>query len=152
MALKVGDSAPAFTAKDTDGNEISLESYRGKKNVFLVFYPLAFSPVCSVQLPRYNQHLDGFKERDTEVIAISVDSSFSQKAFCDTLGGLNFPLVSDLDLGIARQYGVALDTGFTTRAEFAIDKEGAVKWLNIEDEAGNDTPSMEDIFAALDKL
>lgn len=152
MSLNIGDQAPAFSGKDTNDKPIALVDYRGKQNVFLVFYPLAFSPVCSVQLPRYNQNLDGFRSRDTVVIAVSVDSAYSQKAFCESMGGIDFPVVSDLNLETAKQYGVALDTGFTTRAEFAIDKSGKIGWMNIEKSAGDDTPTMDDIFSALDAL
>jgi len=152
MPLQIGDKAPAFSGKSVDDQVISLEDYRRKKNLFLVFYPLAFSPVCSVQLPTYNRNLDGFRSRDTEVIAVSVDSAWSQKAFCDTLGGIDFPLLSDMKLEIAEKYGVALPEGFSTRAEFLIDKNGIIRWLNIEKSPGDDTPTMEDIFSAIDNL
>jgi len=152
MSLQIGDKAPAFSSKSVDDQVIFLEDYRRKKNLFLVFYPLAFSPVCSVQLPTYNRNLDGFKSRDTEVIAVSVDSAWSQKAFCDTLGGIDFPLLSDMKLEIAEKYGVALPEGFSTRAEFLIDKNGIIRWLNIEKSPGDDTPTMEDIFSAIDNL
>ncbi|MFB0517390.1 MAG: redoxin domain-containing protein [Candidatus Neomarinimicrobiota bacterium] len=150
MPLKIGDKAPDFSGKSIADQIISLEDYRGKKHVFLVFYPLAFSPVCSVQLPTYNRHLDGFKSRDTGVIAVSVDSAWSQKAFCDSLGGIDFPVLSDMKLEIAGRYGVALPEGFSTRAEFLIDKQGIIRWLNIEKNPGDDTPTMEDIFNAID--
>ena len=100
MSLKIGDQAPGFSGMDLEKQTVTLADYRGRKNIFLVFYPKAFSPVCSMQLPRYNQDLDGFNQRDTEVIAVSVDNAFSQKAFCDALGGIDFPILSDMTLDI----------------------------------------------------
>ncbi len=152
MALKIGDQAPDFSGQSHKDQDISPQDYRGKKNVFLVFYPLAFSPVCSVQLPTYNRSLDGFQSRDTEVIAVSVDSGWSQKAFCDSLGGIDYPVLSDMQLDIANKYGVALPNGFANRAEFLIDKEGVIRWLNIEASPGDNTPTVDDIFNAIDNL
>lgn len=152
MSLKVGDKAPRFTGQDADKKTISLEDYRGAQNIFLVFYPLAFSSVCSVQLPNYNRNLEGFHSRDTEVIAISADSALSQHAFCDSLGGIDFPMLSDRKLEIAELYGVALPDGFTNRAEFLIDKDGVLRWMNVEQSPGDDTPSIDDIFTAIDSL
>jgi peroxiredoxin (alkyl hydroperoxide reductase subunit C) len=152
MSLKVGDKAPQFTGVDLKDQAITSADYHGRKAIFLVFYPKAFSSVCSVQLPRYNQNLGGFKQRDTEVIAISVDNAFSQQAFCDSLGGIDFPVLSDMTLDIARSYGIALPGGFANRAEFLIDKEGFIRWLNVEESPGDDTPTMDDIFEAIDSL
>lgn len=152
MALNVGDQAPDFSGKTLDGENLSLADYRGQKNVFVVFYPAAFSGVCSAQLPRYNQNYDGFKERNTEIVAISADNGFSQQAFCDSLGGLDYPMLSDKLLKIADAYGVKRDAGIAMRSEFAVDKDGIIRWLNIEASAGDDTPTMDDIFSALDAL
>ena len=152
MSLKIGEPAPRFHGPDLDKNTISLDDYLGRKNVFVVFYPLAFSSVCSVQLHNYNRNLEGFRGRDTEVIAVSADSSLSQTAFCDSLGGIEFPMLSDRKLEIASLFGVALPDGFTTRAEFLIDKEGVLRWQNIEQSPGDDTPTIDDIFNAIDSL
>ncbi|UCD37016.1 MAG: redoxin domain-containing protein [Fidelibacterota bacterium] len=152
MSLKAGDKAPAFSGSTQEGQPVALADYAGKMNVFLVFYPKAFSPVCTDQLSLYSGHLEDFKERGTEVIAVSVDNAFSQKAFCDALGGVQFPVLSDMTLEIARSYGVALPGGFANRAEFLIDKQGNIRWLNIEKSAGDNTPTMDDIFGAIDKL
>ena len=152
MSLKVGDKVPRFTGQDAGKKTISLGDYHGTKNIFLVFYPLAFSSVCSVQLPNYNRNLEGFRQRDTEVIAVSADSGLSQRAFCDSLGGIDFPMLSDRKLEIAKLYGVALPDGFSTRAEFLIDKEGVLRWMNVEKSPGDDTPSIDDIFNVIDSL
>jgi Fe2+ or Zn2+ uptake regulation protein/peroxiredoxin len=152
MSLKVGDNAPRFTGEDADKKALSLGDYHGTKNVFLVFYPLAFSSVCSVQLPNYNRNLEGFHQRDTEVIAVSADSGLSQEAFCASLGGIDFPMLSDRKLQIADLYGVALPDGFTNRAEFLIDKAGVLRWINVEQSPGDDTPAIDEIFNAIDSL
>ena len=152
MTLNMGDKAPDFAGKALDGSDISLGDFRGKQNLFLVFYAKAFSGVCATQLPRYNANLDGFKQRNTQVVAVSVDNSFAQQAFCDSLGGIDYPMLSDMTLDTADAYGVKLPDGFSTRAEFAIDKEGIIRWLNVEASAANDTPTMDDIFSALDAL
>jgi peroxiredoxin (alkyl hydroperoxide reductase subunit C) len=152
MSLSIGKPAPRFNGLDIDKQAISLEDYLGRKNIFVVFYPLAFSSVCSVQLPNYNRNLEGFRSRDTEVVAISADSGLSQKAFCDSLGGIEFPMLSDRKLEIASQFGVALPDGFTARAEFLIDKQGILRWQNIEQNPGDDTPTIDDIFNAIDSL
>ncbi len=152
MSLQLGDKAPAFSGPNVEGKEVSSDSYLGRRNLFLVFYPKAFSPVCSVQLPTYNRNLEGFHSRNTDVVAVSVDNSFSQKAFCDSLGGIKFDVLSDMQLETAKKIGVDLPGGFTTRAEFLIDSAGIIRWLNIEASAGDDTPTMDDIFGAIDAL
>ena len=96
MAVSVGEPAPNFTAKATGDREVSLSDYAGKKNVMLVFFPFVFSPVCSVQIPVYSQENNRFEELDTEVLAISVDSSWSQSAWADHYG-IQIAVLSDFD-------------------------------------------------------
>ena len=96
--------------------------------------------------------LDGFASRNTEVVAVSVDNAFSQQAFCDSMNGIEFPMLSDMALDIAEAYGVKLPGHLAMRSEFAIDKDGVLRWINIEASAGDDTPTMDDIFGALDAL
>ena len=152
MSLNIGDQAPGFSSKDTNDKPIALADYRDKQNVFVVFYYADFSSVCSIQLALYHQNLDGFRSRDTAVVAISRDSSFSHKAFCESLGGIDFPVLSDLDLQMAKDYGVDLGNGTNDRAEFIIDKQGVIRWINVESSPGEDTATMDDIFSALDAL
>ena len=152
MSLNIGDQAPQFSGTDLKGNAVALSDYSGSKNVFLVFYVKAFSGVCAVQLPRYNSNLDGFRSRDCEVIAVSVDNAFSQEAFCNSMGGIDYPMLSDMTLEIAESYGVKLPGHIANRAEFLIDKAGKVRWSNVEKSPGDDTATIEDIFGALDAL
>lgn len=152
MSLNIGDQAPAFSSKDTNDKLVALADYRDKQNVFVVFYYADFSSVCSLQLAMYNKNMDGFKSRNTAVVAINRDSSFSHKAFCESLGGIDFPVLSDIDFKMAKDYGVDLGNGTSDRAEFIIDKSGALRWINVENSPGEDTATMDDIFSALDAL
>ncbi len=152
MSLEIGAAAPGFSGNNVDDQVVSLSDFRGRKNVFVVFYFADFSPVCSTQLTNYHKELDGFASRDTQVIAISRDSGWSHKAFCDSLGGIDYPVLSDLDLKIASDYGINLSSGANNRAEFLVDKEGIIRWMNVEETPGNDTPTMDDIFKAIDNI
>ena len=152
MAVKTGDKAPAFSGPNTDNETVSLSDYSGKKNLFVVFYFADFSSVCSAQLALYHKNLAGFHSRDTEVIAINRDSRFSHKAFCDSLGGIDFPVLSDIDFKMAKDYGVDMGNGMSDRAEFIINKSGTIQWTNVEASPGDDTASLDDIFAVLDQL
>ena len=132
--LKVGDKAPNFTLADINQLKVSLSDYAGKRNVMLVFYPMAFSPVCSAQIPSYQKIYDRFEELNTEVIAVSVDSIFTHKAWADGLGGISYPLLSDFwpHGGVSELFGVMRKTeGFSERAIIIIDKEGVIRYIDI---------------------
>src|SRR5438067_12870158 len=92
--LKVGDSAPDFTLKTEKREVWHLQDFRGKKNVVLAFVPYAFSRVCSAQLPSYEAELGRFKDFDTEVVSISMDSIHSLNAWAKSMQ-TTFPLLSD---------------------------------------------------------
>lgn len=132
--LKVGDAAPDFTLADINQVKVSLSDYKGRKNVLLVFYPMAFSPVCSAQIPSYQKIYDKFEELNTEVVAVSVDSIFTHKAWADGLGGISYPLLSDFwpHGGVADLFGVMRPAeGFSERALIVIDKEGIIRFIGI---------------------
>src|SRR2546426_5899139 len=103
--LEVGQMAPDFKLKGPGGQPISLSEYRGKNNVVLVFYPLAFSPVCSHQLPAIQNELSRFEELDAVVLGVSIDSHYANTAFARQLG-LTFPLLSDFNRQVSSQYGM----------------------------------------------
>ena len=107
--LKVGDKAPEFTLKDQNGNPVSLSDYVGKKNVVIVFHPLAFTSVCDVQMPGYNQERQSFNGLNTQVFAISVDSVPTHRAWAERLGGIDYPMLADFwpHGEVARRYGAA---------------------------------------------
>ncbi len=130
MSVDVGDHAPDFTLRDQDGQEVALSSYRGSKNVVLVFYPLAFSRVCSGELCALRDELTDFQSPDVQVLTVSVDSMFSHRAWAQQ-ERFGFPLLSDFwpHGQVAQQYGVFdEERGVAQRGTFVIDKDGVVRW------------------------
>ena len=125
MPVEVGQEAPDFTLRDENGQDVTLSSLRGK-NVVLVFYPFAFSSLCTKELHDITDRDARFGENSAEVYGISVDSPFALKAFKDQ-EQLSAHLLSDFEPkgAVAQQYGAYLDgLGFATRATFVIDKDG----------------------------
>lgn len=128
--IAVGAMAPDFTLRDQFGQDTSLSSYRGTKAVALVFYPYAFSGVCTGEMGVIRSRLDEFLTFDTEVLAISCDPVYALRAFSDT-DGLNFALLSDFwpHGEVTRAYGVLDErAGCPERSSYVIDKEGRVTW------------------------
>jgi len=134
MTIKAGDTAPDFTLEDQARNPVTLSSFRGKRNIVLVFYPLSFTSLCSVQVPGYNQEQPNFEEHEAQVLGISVDSSAVHKAFAESVG-VEFPLLADFypHGAVAAAYGVLRPEGFAERATFVIDKQGIVRHAEIHD-------------------
>jgi len=129
--LELGGPAPDFTLRDQFGQDVTLSSYRGEKAVAIVFYPYAFSGVCTGEMAGVRDRLDEFLTFDTEVLAISTDPTYSLRVFADT-DGLNFPLLSDFwpHGSVASAYGVFdTDLGVARRSSFVVDKEGVVRWM-----------------------
>ena len=149
MALQVGDVAPDFELPASGNQTIKLSDYRGKKNVLLAFYPFAFSPVCSLQLPGLQQQLGQFQSLNTEVLGISVDSRHSSAAFAEHLH-LDFPLVSDFNKEITQAYGVLREGGFAERALFVIDRAGKIAYAHIN--VIGEVPDNEPVFEVLRQL
>jgi len=128
----LGQSAPDFTLPASTGQDVRLSDFKGKQNVVLVFYPLDFSPVCSMQLPEYSGRQDDFAELDTVVLGVNRDSVYTHRAWAAEYG-IDVPLLADLTLSVARAYGVAIDErNITKRAVFLIDKQGVVRFEGIE--------------------
>src|SRR5512144_1279791 len=125
-APEVGQTAPDFKLKGPGGQFISLSEFRGKKNVVLVFYPLAFSPVCSHQLPALEKEMPRLRALDAEVLGISVDSHYANEAFAKQLR-LSFPLLSDFRRQVSAAYGLLnQDAYFSNRALILVDKQGTI--------------------------
>ena len=136
MAIpQTGETAPDFTMKDQDGNDVKLSSFRGQKNVLLAFFPLAFTPVCSCQIPQYKEDLSKFSELGTQVLAVSVDSVPAHKAWTEQMGGIPYPVLSDFypHGDTAKKYGVLTENGFSERALFIIDKTGTVRFSQVHE-------------------
>lgn len=128
--LDVGDIAPDFTLKDQNGVDVSLSGFRGEKNVLLVFYPFAFSGICTGELHEIRDDLGSFVGDDVQVLTISCDPMFSLRGWAD-LEGYFFPLLSDFwpHGDVARDYGVFHEPGgMPTRGTFLIDTEGVIRW------------------------
>jgi mycoredoxin-dependent peroxiredoxin len=128
--LSLGGMAPDFTLRDQFGQDVTLSSFRGTKAVALLFYPYAFSGVCTGELAGVRDRLDEFLTFDTEVLAISCDPMFALRAFADTEGH-NFPLLSDFwpHGAVAKAYDVFDERiGAPRRSSYVIDREGLVRW------------------------
>ena len=141
MQLKTGDKAPLFTLYNSATEPTSLEDYRGRK-VVLLFFPMAFTSVCTEELCSMRDALAEYNGMDTDVLAVSVDSPFTLAKFKE-VEGLNFPLLSDFNKEVSRQYGALYDTfvfdmqGVSKRAAFVIDEEGIVRYAEVLDNAGD---------------
>jgi mycoredoxin-dependent peroxiredoxin len=130
MAVEVGDSAPDFELKDQHGGPVRLSDFRGTKDVVLVFYPLAFSGVCTGELCTIRDELPTLGGEDVQVLTVSVDSMFSHRAWADQ-EKYEFPLLSDFwpHGAVAQAYGVFdEEKGLSVRGTFVIDKQGVVRW------------------------
>src|SRR3954451_1805501 len=131
MAVEVGDQAPDFELKDQHGTPVRLSDFQGKKNVVLVFYPLAFSGVCTGELCAIRDELPTLgDDEDVQVIAVSVDSMFAQRAWSEK-ENYQFPLLADFwpHGGVAKTYGIFNeDAGLAIRGTYIIDKAGVVRW------------------------
>ncbi len=152
---EVGSASPDFTltgAVNQEDTEVSLSDYSGK-NLVVLFYPLAFSPVCAEQVPDFNENLAAIQAKGAEVIAINRDSTFAHKAWSEALGGVDFPLLADMNLAVSKQFGMALEeVGITTRGVFILDKAGNIVFKHVEDAPPNNTLTAEQVLNELDKL
>jgi mycoredoxin-dependent peroxiredoxin len=149
MTLHVGDVAPDFELSASGNRTVKLSDFRGKKNVLLAFYPFAFSPVCSLQLPGLQQSLREFQKLNTEVLGISVDSKHSSAAFAEHLH-LDFPLLSDFNKDVTAAYGVLREGGFAERALFVVDKDGTIRYAHVN--AIGEVPDNGPVFEVLQKM
>jgi peroxiredoxin (alkyl hydroperoxide reductase subunit C) len=151
MAIELGQEAPDFTLKNGDNEEVTLSSFRGIKNVVLLFYPGAYSSVCTKQLAEVGEHEGRYAEGDAQVIGVSVDSRYVQRRFAEDLGLRDTILLADFEPkgAVSRAYGVYLDgPGTSGRATFVIDRAGVVRGVSLTDNPGQ-MPDEEEYFRAL---
>jgi mycoredoxin-dependent peroxiredoxin len=130
MTVEVGDQAPDFELADQHGTPVRLSSFRGSKNVVLVFYPLAFSGVCSGELCALRDDFPSVSRDDTELFTVSVDAMWAHRAWAEQ-EHFEFALLSDFwpHGAVASAYGVFdAERGIATRGTFVIDKDGVVRW------------------------
>jgi peroxiredoxin len=129
--VDVGTKAPEFTLKDFNKQDVSLSSYVGKKPVLLVFYPFAFSGICTGELCQLRDDFSSFDA--VQVLGVSVDTPFSLKVWAEQ-EGYQFPLLSDFwpHGAVAQQYGVFNEkAGMANRGTFLIDAEGVVRFAEV---------------------
>jgi peroxiredoxin len=137
MPIEVGAQAPEFTLKDQNNQLVTLSSFRGQKNVLLVFYPLAFSGTCQGELCAVRDNIGDYQSDDVQVLSISVDSSYSHKVWAEQQG-YDFPLLADFwpHGEVAKAYGVFNEEkGFAKRGTFLIDRDGVVRFAEVSDGA-----------------
>lgn len=148
---QIGDVAPDFTVASTSGSEVSLSSFRRKKNVLLAFFPLAFTGTCTKELICFTEDFDQFAGKGVEILPISVDSTASLREFKNRLQ-MKTELLSDFKRDVSRAYGVLNEDRFySNRAYFLIDKEGRVRWSHVEGNNGERRDNSE-ILAASELL
>ncbi|SEC87635.1 Peroxiredoxin [Nocardioides exalbidus] len=128
--LCIGDEAPDFTLRDQFGQDVTLSDFRGRKAVVLMFFPFAFTGVCTGEMSGVRDRLDEFLTFDTEVLGISCDSVYSLRTFAES-EGLNFPLLSDYwPHGAVSTDFEVFDTGrgAPRRSSYVVDREGRLTW------------------------
>jgi peroxiredoxin len=151
MAVAVGSKAPDFTLMNQDREAVTLSSLKGKP-VVLAFFPAAFSGVCTKELCTFKDSMAQLGKAKAQVFGISVDTFFTLKAFQDQQK-LPFPLLSDFNKTVIRDYGVFNEDmiglkGIAKRATFVIDKDGAVTHAEVLEDARNE-PNYSAVFKAL---
>jgi glutaredoxin-dependent peroxiredoxin len=155
MAITTGQAAPDFTLYDSDKNKVTLSELKGK-NVVLLFFPQAFTGVCTKELCSIRDGIADYNNVNAQVLGVSVDSVFTLAKFKET-EGYNFPLLSDFNKTVSEQYDTIyhdwiLDMkGVSKRSAFVIDKEGIVKYAEVLESAG-DLPNFEAVMATLQGL
>jgi peroxiredoxin len=147
----VGEPAPDFTLVTTSGNPVTLSSFRGKRNVLLAFFPMAFTSTCQAELCSFTDDYADFGAKDVEVIPISADMVPSLRAFKEKYN-MSVELASDLRREVARAYGVLNEERFfANRAYFLIDKTGTIRWSHVEAKNGERRQNSE-ILAQIERL
>lgn len=155
MKIETGQQAPSFTLRDTEKNEISLDDFKGK-NVLLLFFPLAFTGVCTKELCATRDDLAFYDDLNAQVLAVSVDSLFSLGKFKEEQN-LNFPLLSDFNKETARSYGALYEEfvlgmkGVAKRSAFVIDADQVIRYAEVL-ESAEDLPNFDAIKETLNSL
>ncbi len=163
MALKIGDKAPEFelSTKTTEGpKKIKLSGNFGKKNTVLLFFPMAFTGVCTKEMCEVSQGLNAYTSLNADVLGISGDNPFAQAAWAEK-EKITVPLLADYEHKVAQAYGIAYDSflpqknlgmsGVAKRSAFVIDKQGVVRYAESNDDPGQ-LPNFEKIKGALAEL
>ncbi len=157
MMITKGVTAPELNLYNTDKVLVNLADYHNKKNVLLLFFPLAFTSTCTSELCSVRDNVKTYHNDTTEVFGISVDSVYCLAAYQEKLN-LNYPLLSDFNKVASQQYGLLYESfsamkleGVSKRAAFLIDKEGVIQYCEILENA-NDVPDFNKIESAIQLL
>src|SRR5260370_27055791 len=133
MPIEVGALARDFGLRDQNNQEVRLSEFRGRRNVLLVFYPLAFTGTCQGELCAMRDNLSDFVNEDVQVLTVSVDSPYAHKVWAER-EGYDFPLLADFwpHGAVAQAYGVFNEErGFANRGTFLIDRDGVVRFAEM---------------------
>jgi peroxiredoxin len=155
MSIQVGQKAPQFTLHNTEKNKLSLSDF-SNKNVLILFFPLAFTGVCTNEMCSMRDSMAVYNGLNAEVIGISVDSLFVLDRFKKE-HNLEFNLLSDFNKEVSQAYGCLYENfvfdmqGVSKRSAFIIDKEGTVQYAEVLESAG-DLPDFNAIQACLQTL
>ena len=159
MALKVGDTAPNFSLRDTNNQTHTLSELKGKSNVVLLFFPAVGTGVCEKELCSTRDSMKDYEGSNAQVFAISVDGPFSQKLWVDKYQ-FNFPLLSDFNKEVSQAYQAFYDVwlagkwdlkGVSKRSAFVIDKNGIIQYAEVLENAGEE-PNYVAVQETLKKL
>ena len=152
MSISLGQKAPDFTLYNTEKSKVTLSDLEGR-NILLLFFPFAFSSVCTKELCSVRDNINQYDSIDAVVFGISVDSHYSLARFRADQG-LNFQLLSDFNKEVSSAYGVLYEKfglnmkGVSKRSAFVIDKSGVIQYAEVLENPG-DIPNFEAIQAAL---
>lgn len=155
MSVQVGSSAPDFKLFSSEKKEVSLSDYQGK-NVVLLFFPQAFTGVCTEELCSMRDNIGEYEKLDAQILAVSVDSPFTLEKF-KSEQQYNFPLLSDFNKNVSEQYDSLHEEfafgmkGVSKRSAFVIDKEGVVRHAEILENPGK-MPNFEAVKETLSSL
>jgi len=155
MSVQVGQKAPDFTLKTNKMADFKLSELQGKKNVVVLFVPLAFTSVCTKEFCSVRDDVNSLQNDTTQVVGVSVDSPFSLDAWA-AKENYNFPLLSDFNKTVSAAYGSLYDNlmgfnGVAKRSAFVIDKSGTVRYAWVTEDARN-MPDLEQIRSCLKQL
>jgi peroxiredoxin len=155
MALEIGQKAPEFSLYNSDKNKVNLADFKGKK-VVLLFFPQAFTGICTSELCSVRDDIGRYEQADAQVLAISVDSVFTLNQFKQQQN-YNFPLLSDFNKEISRAYDAIYEQwildmkGVSKRSAFVIDREGIIRYAEVL-ESPADLPNFDTVNTILAQI
>ena len=155
MQLGIGDEAPQFSLKASDKSDVSLSDFKGR-NVVILFFPAAFTGVCTAELCSVRDNMAEYAQLDADVLAISVDLPFTLNKFKEEQG-FQFPLLSDFNKEVSRAYGSIYEEwilgfkGVAKRSAFVVDREGKIRYAEVLENAG-EQPNFDAVKTTLKSL